>query len=113
MSTKAIFRTLVLICSALFFLSTVFEFLFIKNKMKQLVLIMAMAFLACNNSGNPTEEKKDSLDSLAKETKERIDSAADVARDRVDSLEELGKENVDSTIKVKKEQVDSATGDRK
>jgi hypothetical protein len=60
-----------------------------------MVLAIAGAFAACNNSANTTGEKKDSIDSMASEKKEAIDSAA-----------EQKKENVDSMAKEKKEAIE-------
>lgn len=59
--------------------------------MKRLFMILAIAgaMTACNNSADSTEQQKDSLDSLATEKKDRIDSTTEEkkeALDRADSL---------------------------
>jgi len=65
--------------------------------MKKLFLALFSAFLlsACNNAADTTENKKDSLDSVASEKKEMIDSSADVKKDVVDSVTDAKKEALD------------------
>lgn len=57
---------------------------------KFLVILSAIAFVACNNDATTTEEKADSLksniDSLAGEKKDSIDAAADSLKNKVDSM---------------------------
>lgn len=65
--------------------------------MKKLVMICALAgsLMACNNAGESTAEKKDSLDSIAGERKDVIDSAAEARKDRIDSVTERKKDSLD------------------
>lgn len=65
--------------------------------MKRLFVILALAgsLAACNNSGDTTGEKKDSIDSMASEKKDMIDSTADQQKDKIDSSAEQKKEALD------------------
>ena len=65
--------------------------------MKKLFLFVAVAgFLtACNNSASPTENKKDSLDSMASVKKDKIDSSADLKKDQIDSTTKAKKQLLD------------------
>jgi len=70
----------------------------IKNRdMKRLFLILAIsgAFIACNNASETTENKKDSLDSIANEKKDMIDSSAEQKKDMIDSTTEKKKDALD------------------
>jgi hypothetical protein len=60
-----------------------------------IILVLTGSIAACNNSGNSTAEKKDSLDSIANEKKEMIDSNAQQRKDEVDSATQLKKEAVE------------------
>jgi hypothetical protein len=57
--------------------------------------LLAGSLVACNNSGDTTGEKKDSLDSMATEKKDMIDSSADQRKDKIDSTTELKKDQLD------------------
>lgn len=65
--------------------------------MKQLFILLALAasMAACNNSGDTTAEKKDSLDSVANQRKDVIDSSAEQRKDAVDSTVEMKKNALD------------------
>jgi hypothetical protein len=65
--------------------------------MKKLLIVLAAAgFLtACNNSANTTSDKKDSLDSVAKEKKGMIDSTADAKKNAVDSTTQAKEKMLD------------------
>jgi hypothetical protein len=65
--------------------------------MKKLFLIslIAGAFTACNNASESTENKKDSLDSVAEEQKSMIDSTAEQKMERIDSVTEKKKDVLD------------------
>jgi hypothetical protein len=47
--------------------------------MKRILIagLIAITFAACNNSGEITQNKKDSIDSMAREQKNMIDSTAE------------------------------------
>jgi hypothetical protein len=65
--------------------------------MKKIVLTGAVTALlmACNQAGESTENKQDSLDSVAREEKQMIDSAAEQRKDRVDSLTQEQKDSLE------------------
>jgi hypothetical protein len=65
--------------------------------MKNLFLILAISgsLIACNNSSETTENKKDSLDSIANEKKDIIDSTAEQKKDVIDSTTAMKKEALD------------------
>ena len=65
--------------------------------MKRLFVIVALAgaLTACNNSAGTTDEKKDSIDSMASEKKEMVDSTAEQQKDKIDSAAEKKKDAVD------------------
>ncbi|MBD0331442.1 MAG: hypothetical protein ICV66_02195 [Chitinophagaceae bacterium] len=65
--------------------------------MKKLLVVFAIAgaLTACNNSGTSTENKKDSIDSMAAEKKDAIDSTAEEKKDAVDSAAERKKDALD------------------
>lgn len=73
--------------------------------MKLFTLTVVILLVSCNNSADTTENKKDSLDSVAHAQKNIIDSAANEARKKVDSIEKQGKEMIDSTTAVRKEEL--------
>ena len=73
--------------------------------MKLFGLTMLILLVSCNHAGDTTENKKDSLDSVAHAQKTIIDSAANKARERVDSIEKQGKKMIDSTTAVKKRRI--------
>jgi hypothetical protein len=60
-----------------------------------LIIIPAFLFIACNNAGETTQDKKDSLDSIATEQKDMIDSTAEQKMERVDSITEEKKDVLD------------------
>lgn len=69
--------------------------------MKRIFVIVALAgaLTACNNSAGTTDEKKDSIDSMASEKKEMVDSAAEQQKEKIDSSADKKKdalERVDS-----------------
>lgn len=65
---------------------------------KILIGLFAAAMLtACNNASESTEEKKDSLDSLASEKKEMIDSTTEEKKEAIDSLENKVEDAKDTT----------------
>ena len=65
--------------------------------MKKIFLMMAIAgtVMACNNSSETTENKKDSLDSIANEKKDMIDSTAEQKKDVIDSTTAMKKDALD------------------
>ena len=65
--------------------------------MKKLFLIVftAIALAACNNTGESTDNKKDSLDSIANAQKAAIDSSADRKIDVIDSVTQRKKDSLD------------------
>lgn len=65
--------------------------------MKKLLLIVVIAgsLIACNNTGQSTSEKKDSLDSIANAKKDMVDSSADAKKDKIDSTTKLKKDSLD------------------
>jgi hypothetical protein len=65
--------------------------------MKNLFLVLAISgsLIACNNSSETTENKKDSLDSIANEKKDIIDSTAEQKKDVIDSTTAMKKEALD------------------
>ena len=71
--------------------------------MKRLFVILALAcsVAACNNSASSTNEKKDSLDSMANEKKEMIDSNAQQQKERIDSTTEKKKDAVERVDSLK------------
>lgn len=77
--------------------------------MKKLFIVLAVAgaFTACNNSANTTDNAKDSLDSVAKERKEMVDSTTKATTNALDSSANARKDMIDSTTKAKKEVLDS------
>lgn len=72
--------------------------------MKKLFIVLAVAgaLTACNNSADTTAEKKDSIDSVAGERKEAIDSTAEQKKDVVDSTAEQKKEALDKLDSLNK-----------
>lgn len=65
--------------------------------MKKLIyfLIGITVFTACNNASDNTENKQDSLDSVANVQTQRIDSAAEQRIDSVDSAVERKKDSLE------------------
>ena len=65
--------------------------------MKKIALILAItgSMIACNNSSETTENKKDSLDSVASEKKDMIDSTAEQKKDMIDSTTAQKKDALD------------------
>ena len=58
--------------------------------------LIAASLIACNNSGeSSTDNKKDSLDSIAREQKNMIDSSAERKEDKVDSITQRKKDSLD------------------
>ena len=49
------------------------------------VLAIAGTLVACNNSADSAENKKDSIDSAANVQTDKIDSTADAKKDAIDS----------------------------
>ena len=60
-----------------------------------LIALLAVSLAACNNGSSATDNKKDSLDSIAKEQKSMIDSSAAKKEDKIDSLTDKKKEALD------------------
>lgn len=73
--------------------------------MKKFIAILAItgSLAACNNAADPTEAKKDSIDSAATEVKDRLDSTGEAANNVIDSQQNV----IDSSADAKKEAVDS------
>lgn len=65
--------------------------------MKKILIagLIAASLAACNNASESTENKKDSLDSIAKEEKNQIDSTAEKRENKIDSLTEKKKDSLD------------------
>ena len=65
--------------------------------MKKLFIVLAVAgaVTACNNSADNTAEKKDSIDSIASEKKEALDSTTQEKKEAIDSTTEQKKEALD------------------
>jgi hypothetical protein len=66
------------------------------------VLVIAASLAACNNSADSTDNKKDSLDSIASEKKEMIDSSAEAKKDAVDSVTNAKKETLNKMDSLNK-----------
>lgn len=66
------------------------------------ILAIAGVLVACNNSAESTDDKKDSLDSLAKVQKEHIDSSAEAKKDVVDSVTGVKKDIVEKQDSLNK-----------
>lgn len=60
-----------------------------------LVLAIALSVMACNNSSETTENKKDSLDSIANEKKDMVDPTAEQKKDVIDSTTAQKKDALD------------------
>ena len=73
--------------------------------MKKLFLIglIAAALTACNNESKTTENKKDSLDSVAREQKSMVDSTAEKKENRIDSLSEKKKDSLEKKDSMHRE----------
>lgn len=73
--------------------------------MKKILMagLIAISLAACNNSGETTENKKDSIDSMAREQKNMIDSTAEKKEDRIDSTAERKKDSLDRKDSLKRE----------
>ncbi len=73
--------------------------------MKKILLagLIAASLSACNNSGESTENKKDSLDSIASEQKNMIDSTAERKENRIDSVTERKKDSLERKDSMKRE----------
>lgn len=71
--------------------------------MKRLFVILALAgsLAACNNSADTTDEKKDSIDSVASEKKDMVDSAASEKKDMIDSSAEMKKDALNRADSIK------------
>jgi len=65
--------------------------------MKKLFIVLAVAgaLAACNNSADTAAERKDSIDSIANERKDNIDSTAEQKKAMVDSTAAEKKEAID------------------
>ena len=72
--------------------------------MKRFLMIFALAgsLPACNNSGDTTGEKKESIDSMASEKKDVIDSTAEQKKDVIDSTAEQKKDALDKVDSINK-----------
>lgn len=72
--------------------------------MKRLFVILALAgsLAACNNSGDTTGEKKDSIDSMASEKKDVVDSMASEKKDMIDSTADKKKEALDRADSIRR-----------
>ncbi|HKH59575.1 MAG TPA: hypothetical protein VKA49_02020 [Flavitalea sp.] len=72
--------------------------------MKKLFFITALAgiLIACNDAAESTEERKDSLDSMAGERKDAIDSTAEARKDRIDSTVEIKKDSLDRRDSIRR-----------
>jgi hypothetical protein len=73
--------------------------------MKKILLagLITVSLSACNNSGESTENKKDSLDSIAREQKNMIDSTAERKEDKIDSATERKKDSLERKDSMKRE----------
>ena len=69
--------------------------------MKKFIAVLAIAgtLVACNNSADSAENKKDSIDSAANVQTDKIDSSANAATDKIDSAADAKKDAIDSTKK--------------
>ena len=69
--------------------------------MKKFIAVLAIAgtLVACNNSADSAENKKDSIDSATNVTTDKIDSAADATINKIDSAADAKKDAIDSTKK--------------
>lgn len=65
--------------------------------MKKILLagLISASLAACNNASESTQNKKDSLDSVARQEKNQIDSTAEKKENRIDSLTEKKKDSLD------------------
>jgi hypothetical protein len=83
--------------------------------MKKLFSLLAAGCLlaACNNSANTADNKKDSLDSVAKAQKEMVDSTTKQGKQQLDSAGKVAKQSIDSNTKATKKLVDRADSLRK
>ena len=72
--------------------------------MKKLFIVLAVAgaLTACNNSANTAASGKDSLDSIANQKKDVIDSAAQEKKEMVDSTTAEKKEAIDKLDSLNK-----------
>jgi hypothetical protein len=66
------------------------------------MFLLAGSLVACNNSGETTGDKKDSLDSMATERKDMVDSTADQKKDMIDSSTDRKKDSLDRIDSMKK-----------
>jgi len=72
--------------------------------MKKLLFVFAIAgtLIACNNDADSTENKKDSIDSVANQKIDAIDSSAETRIDMIDSTAEAKKDALDKKDTLKK-----------
>lgn len=67
-----------------------------------LLFIVAGSLAACNNSSETTENKKDSIDSVAGQKKEIVDSSAQAKKDAIDSNASAKKATLDKMDSLNK-----------
>ena len=72
--------------------------------MKKIVLIgvLTVSLIACNGAGESTEDKKDSLDSVARESKQVIDSTTEERKDRIDSVTEAKEDSLERLDSIRR-----------
>jgi hypothetical protein len=65
--------------------------------MKKIISFIAIStfIVSCNNAGESTEEKKDSIDSVAYEQKKIIDFSAEEKKEHIDSVTRRTKDSLD------------------
>jgi hypothetical protein len=83
--------------------------------MKNVFLLLAtgVIFTACNNSADSTDNKKDSLDSVANLQKKMVDSTTKEGKTELDSAGKATKQVIDSTTEMKKKALDSRDSARR
>lgn len=64
------------------------------------ILVIAGALVACNNSADSTEDKKDSIDSAANAQKEAVDSNANHMQNQIDSNANAKKDSLNAKDSV-------------
>jgi len=77
--------------------------------MKKFILLFALigALASCNNNGETTEEKVDSIEERKDTLLDKVDSTKDAKIDSIENWSEKQEEKIDSAAKARK---DSAKG---